>query len=221
MDKYTLVIGYLSKIRVKIMQSKLQELTDKLYADGVQKANHEAKAILEKARKEAEDILSEAKDRAAGIIEDANEKAAEKQRNVDSEIKLASQQAISSLQQKIGNSIAIQVAEPSVKEVFADKSYVQSLILKVVEGWLKTGNFDINVVLSEADKAEMEKFIKNSLATEMNKGLNFETDQSVKAGFKVGPADGSYIISFEEGDFQNFFKSFLRPKTNQLLFEEK
>ncbi len=202
------------------MQSKLQDLTDKLYADGVQKANQEADAILEKARKEADEILSEAKSKASGIIEDANEKAAEKQRNVDSEIKLASQQAISSLQQKIGNSITVQVAEPSIKEVFADKDYVKSLILKVVDGWLKTGNFDINIVLSESDKAEMEKYLKNSLATEMNKGLTFEADQSVKGGFKVGPADGSYIISFEEGDFQNFFKSFLRPRTNQLLFEE-
>ena len=105
--------------------------------------------------------------------------------------------------------------------MFSDKEYVQSLILKVVEGWSKTGNFDINVVLSESDKAEMEKFLKNNLAAEMNKGLSFESDQSVKAGFKVGPADGSYVISFEEGDFQNFFKSFLRPKTNQLLFEEE
>ena len=41
------------------------------------------------------------------------------------------------LYEVITNSIAIQVAEPSVKEVFADKSYVQSLILKVVEGWLR------------------------------------------------------------------------------------
>ncbi len=201
------------------MQSKLQELTDKLYAEGVQKANDEAEAIIEKARNEAGKIVAEANNQATKIVEDANAKAAEMQRNVEAEIKLASQQAISSLQQEIGSSITVQVAEPTLKEVFNNTDYVQALISKVVEGWSKTGNFDINVVLPEADKAEMDKFLKNSLAAEMNKGLSFEYNKGIKAGFKVGPKDGSYVISFAENDFQNFFKSFLRPKTNQLLFE--
>ncbi|TLX75226.1 V-type ATP synthase subunit E [Labilibacter sediminis] len=202
------------------MHSKLQELTDKLYSEGVQKANDEADSILEKAKQEADKIVEEAKKQASKLVDEANQQAAETKRNIEAEIKLASQQAIASLRQEIGNSITVSVAEPTLKEVFGNKEYVQSLIVKVVEGWSKTGNFDINVVLPEADKTEMDKFIKNSLAAEMNKGLTFEYDQSVKAGFKVGPTDGSYVISFTEADFQNFFKSFLRPKTNQLLFEE-
>jgi len=201
------------------MQSKLQELTDKLYAEGVQKATHEAEAIIQKAKKEAEQIVEDAHKKASQLIEEANKQATELKRNVESEIKLASQQAISSLQQKIGNSISVQVSEPVLKEVFNQPQYVNALILKVVEGWTKSGNFDINLVLPESDKQELDKFIKNSLATELNKGLSFEFDKSTKAGFKVGPKDGSYIISFTETDFQNFFKSFLRPKTNQLLFE--
>ncbi len=202
------------------MHSKLQELTDKLYSEGVQKANKEAESILEKAKQEAEKIISEAEQKASLKIEEANKQAAETQRNIEAEIKLTSQQAISSLRQQIGSSITVKTVEPTLKEVFSDKDFVQSLILKVVEGWSKTGNFDINIVLPEADKAELDKKIKNSFASEMNKGLTFDFDASLKAGFKVGPQDGSYVISFTEADFQNFFKSFLRPKTNQLLFEE-
>jgi V/A-type H+-transporting ATPase subunit E len=202
------------------MQSKLQELTDKLYAEGVQKARNEAEEIVKKAREEAEKIVEEAKRIASGLVDEANEKAAEIKRNIEAEIKLASQQAISSLQQKIGNGITVQVVEPAIKEVFNDKAYLQSLILKVVEGWSKTGNFDIMVILPEKDQQEMDQFLTNSLAVEMNKGLTFVYSDSIKSGFKVGPKDGSYVISFTENDFQNFFKSFLRPKTNQLLFEE-
>lgn len=202
------------------MQSKLQELTDKLYSEGVQKANDEADSILEKAKQEAERIIEEAGKQASNIVEDANKKASETKRNIEAEIKMVSQQAISSLRQEIGNSISVKVVEPTLKEVFGNIEYVQSLIVKVVDGWSKTGNFDIDVILSKSSKKEMDKFIKNSLAAEMNKGLSFEYDPSVKAGFKVSPKDGSYVISFTEADFQNFFKSFLRPKTNQLLFEE-
>ncbi len=202
------------------MQSKLQELTDKLYSEGVQKANQEAELIIDKARQEAEKIVSEAKQKAVKQQEEADKQAAETQRNVEAEIKLASQQAIASLRQKIGNSLTVSMVEPTLKEVFTDKKYIQGLISKVVEGWSKTGNFDMNIVLPEADKAEMDKMVKNSFATEINKGLSFEFDAAIKAGFKVGPKDGSYKISFTEADFGNFFKSFLRPKTNQLLFEE-
>ncbi|MGQ1784172.1 V-type ATP synthase subunit E family protein [Saccharicrinis sp. GN24d3] len=202
------------------MQSKLQELTDKLYSEGVQKANEEAESIIDKARQEAEKIVGEAQQKASAAIEEAEKKAAEIQRNIEAEIKLASQQAISSLRQKIGNSITVAVTKPTVNEVFSDKKYVQSLIAKLVEGWTKTGNFDINIVLPESEKTELDKKITKSFAAEMNKGLTFELDSTVKAGFKVGPSDGSYVISFTEGDFQNFFKSFLRSKTNQLLFEE-
>ena len=43
------------------MESKLQELTQKIYQDGIEKANNEAKALLDSAKKEAEQILAEAK----------------------------------------------------------------------------------------------------------------------------------------------------------------
>ncbi|SMO54134.1 V/A-type H+-transporting ATPase subunit E [Saccharicrinis carchari] len=202
------------------MESKLQELTNKLYSEGVEKANKEAESILEKARQEADKIVDDAKQEAEQLMEEAEKQAAETQRNVEAEIKLASQQAIATLRQKIGNSLTVKMVEPAMKAVFSDKEYLQSLISKVVEGWSKSGNFDMNIVLPEKDKAELEKMVKNNFAGEMNKGLNFEFDSAVKSGFKVGPKDGSYKISFTEADFHNFFKSFLRPKTNQLLFEE-
>ncbi|MCK5781464.1 MAG: hypothetical protein KAH10_02665 [Flavobacteriales bacterium] len=202
------------------MESKLQELTDKLYSEGVSKAQEEAKVILEEAKKESNKILSDAKEKAEQLLVQAGSDAKEARKNVDSEIKMASQQAISTLQQQITKSISVDVVKPTLKEVFANKDYIQELIKKVVEGWSKTGNFDINVILPEDKKAEMDKLLKNSLATEMNKGLTFEFDKAVKAGFKVEPKDGSYVISFTENDFQNFFKSFLRPKTNQLLFQD-
>jgi len=43
----------------------------------------------------------------------------------------------------------------------------------------------------------------------------------MKSGFKIGPADESYLISFTDEDFTNFLKGYLRPKTSQLLFEEE
>jgi V/A-type H+-transporting ATPase subunit E len=81
-------------------------------------------------------------------------------------------------------------------------------------------SFDLNVILPEKDKGQMGQFFKNSLAAELNQGLEFSFSQDVKSGFKIGPADGSYIISFTDDDFMNFLKAYMRPKTSQLLFAE-
>ncbi len=43
------------------MQTKLQELTEKIYQEGVNKANEEAEKIINSAKKEADGIVSGAK----------------------------------------------------------------------------------------------------------------------------------------------------------------
>ncbi len=203
------------------MHTKLQELTDKIYNEGIQRANDEAEAILTKAKKEAVEIEAKGNAEADKTIKKAEKKAEEINRNMQSEMKLASSQALSALKQQVSGIITLDVVEPSMKEVFGDIKYLQDVIQTVVKGWIKTGDFDLNVILPVKDQKELEKFFKNSLATEMNKGVEVTFDNSLVSGFKISPKDGSYIISFTEEDFNNFFKSYLRPKTVELLFENK
>ncbi len=203
------------------MHTKLQELTDKIYNEGIQKANDEAEAILAKAKKEAEEIVANGNAEAEKTIKNAEKNAEEINRNMQAEMKLSSAQALSALKQQVSGLITLNVVEPSMKEVFADVKYLQDVIQTVVKGWVKTGDFDLNVILPVNDQKELETFFKNSLATEMNKGVEVTFDGSLVSGFKIGPKDGSYIISFTEEDFNNFFKAYLRPKTVELLFENK
>ena len=49
------------------MQNKLQELTEKLYQEGLVKGKEEGEALLAQARKEAADIVAKAEKKAAAI----------------------------------------------------------------------------------------------------------------------------------------------------------
>ena len=53
------------------MENKLQELTEKLYAEGIDKANQEADEIRRKAEEEADEIKKQAKKEAESIVQDA------------------------------------------------------------------------------------------------------------------------------------------------------
>ena len=202
------------------MQNKLQELTEKIYQEGVQRAKDEAEQIRADAQKQADEILNDARKKAEDIENKASLKSEEIKRNMEAEMKLASNQAISALKQQVSEMVTLGILKPSVSEVFSDKKFLQKLIETVVGGWLKTGQMNMNIILPEKDKEEMEKYFKNSLRAELNKGLKIEYDNQVSSGFKITPEDKSYLISFSDTDFINFFKTFLRPKTIELLFDK-
>jgi V/A-type H+/Na+-transporting ATPase subunit E len=202
------------------MDSKIQQLTEVIFNEGVQKARDEAENILKEANKKAESIEKEARAAAEKLLTEAREKSMELKRHVDSEIKMTVSQAVSSIKQEITSLITMKVLQPSVKEVFSDKEYLKTLISLVVKGWLSKESLDLAIILPESGKAELEKFFQNNLAAELNQGMQVTYAQNVKSGFKIGPADGSYMISFTDDDFINFLKVYLRPKTTQLLFGE-
>lgn len=203
------------------MTSKIQQLTETIYNEGVQKAKEEAEAILKEAKEKATGIEKEAQKEAEKKVDEAEEKAQELKKQVDSEIKMTLNQAVSAIKQEITSLITMKVIQPPVKELFSDKDFLQKLISTVVKGWLEKESFDVKVILPEQNREQLEAYFKNNLADELNKGLEVSFAQNMKSGFKIGPADESYLISFTDEDFTNFLKGYLRPKTSQLLFEEE
>jgi V/A-type H+-transporting ATPase subunit E len=196
------------------MENKLQELTRKIYSEGVEKASQEAAVILENARKQAEEITLKAQRDADAILNTAKQTAADLQRNAESEVRMSSKQAISALRQQITSMITAQVTEAPVKEAISDKEFVGSLISKAIE------NFGGNaaLVLPKADESSLEKYFGSRISSILNKGVSVSFDEKIKGGFKIGPADNSYVISFTDEDFQAFFRSFMRQRTINLLF---
>ncbi len=201
------------------MQSKLQELTDKLYNDGVSKAKDEADSIISEAKSKAETIVNEAREQADQIITDAKKSADEQKTNADSEIKLSAEQAISALKQKITSLVSSAAIDPDTKEAMNDKEFVKKLLETAISNWKSdTEKIELNVLLPEKDQKELEKFYSGKAAGVLAKGVEVNFDDTLEGGFKIGPKDGSFQISFAEKDFGNFFKSYLKPKTAQLLY---
>lgn len=201
------------------MQTKLQELTDKIYQEGVQKARDEADQLLKKAHAEAESILSKANQEAVQIQLGAEKQAAENKRNMESEMKLAASQALNALKQQMAGILTLKVVDPAVDAVFSNPEYVQKLISELVKGFQQKGAIDLRLLLPVSDQDKMNNFVRNSFAAELNQGLEIGFSSKIKAGLKIGPKDGSYLVSFTDEDFKNFLKSYIRTQTAEMLFE--
>ncbi len=203
------------------MSNKLQELTNKIYQEGVAKGNEEAEKLISSAKEEASDIIKNAKKEAEKIVADAEKKATEKLTTTDSEIKLSARQALNSLKQDITNMINGQIVDDSVKASLGEADFVKKIIETTVTNWNqnKEGNIDLSILVSEEQEKEVNTYFSSKAKNLLEKGLEIKSSKTVKSGFQVGPKDGSFKVSFTDNDFANFFKEYLRPKLVELLFE--
>lgn len=200
------------------MQSKLQELTEKIYQEGLEKGNEEAKAIVEAAKKEASDIVDAAKKEASQIVETANKTAEETKKNTESEIALSSKQALNALKQQITDVLNSKVIDEATGKAF-DADFTKKIVETTLKNWGSAQSADLAVLLPADQEKELEAALKKSVKDAIAKGLELNFDASIKSGFQIAPKDGSYKVSFTEEDFGNFFKQYLRPKLVEILFE--
>ena len=202
------------------MQNKLQELTEKIYREGISKGNAEAEAIIEKAKKEAEAILTEAKKESKSILDQARKKSEEIRNNGESELKLSARQSINALKQKIVDLINGESVHAAVKDAFQDNDFIKKILEATLKNWMSSPDkpADLSVLLPEKDAVAVEQYFARSAKTLLDKGLTIKPDTDLNAGFQIIPKDGSYKMSFTDKDFENFFKQYLRPRLMKLLF---
>ncbi len=198
---------------------KIQELTQKIYQDGVEKAKQEEKTILESAHKEAERLLSDARRESERIVGEAERAAGEVKDRLNAEIELAAEQGLSLLRQRVSDLLVDSVLKTATHTTLEDKPFVESLIRTVVEKWdISQTSLDLSIVLPESERTRFEEFFQTRAKALLDKGLEVKFSTRMSGGFVIGPKDNSYKLTFEERDFVEFFKSFLRQRTKEILF---
>jgi V/A-type H+/Na+-transporting ATPase subunit E len=201
------------------MENRLQELTSKIYQEGIAKASAEAEKIIADANKTADELRNNAKKEASQILEKAGKEAQELKKNVESEVKLSARQAISTIKQQITGLVTSKATGESVKEAFKDKDFVKKIIETTIKNWNPGKEvYDLQLLLPKEDEKTLGEYFSKKQVELMKGSLEVKFDDRMDAGFKIGPKDGRFIISFTEEDFENFFRNYLRPRTTQLLY---
>ena len=182
------------------MNTKLQELTEKIYAEGVEKGKNEAAEIVAAAKAEAQRIKEAAEAEARKIVEQANAKAAETTKNTQSELKLYTEQSLNALKTEITNLICDKVASDSVKAATADPKFMQAIIVAITKVWVKEGAVEIE---AKDAKALEDYFIANAKDV-LEKGVKINEVKGMKTDFAIAPANGGYKITFGDNFLQKY-----------------
>lgn len=202
------------------MQNKLQELTDKLYNEGLSKGRQEGEELLARARQEADKIVSDARAQASEIVAEAEKKAAELNSRAGNDVKMASQQAITAVRQQVENTIVTSSVNGPLKDLFSDKEYLKSLINTVVKAFqpaMAEGE-SLEVILPESARKELEGRFENEIRSILGSGVTVRFTKGSSEGFSIGPKDGGYRIGFTDEAFSSLISDYLRPATRKILF---
>ncbi len=203
------------------MEQKIQELTSKIYHEGVEKGEAQAKKLISEAQEKAAALIEEAKTEAEKIVADARQKAAELKRNTEAEIRLGGTQALSSVKQQILDLVSAKVIDGGATAALSDPATMKEFLSIIVQNW-KSGaeTPKLEVLLPAQKQEELRKTFEKGASDLLKKGVTLSFSKSIKSGFRIGPRDGSFKISLTDEDFAEFFKEYLRPRTRAWLFGE-
>lgn len=193
---------------------KIQELTEKLYREGVEKGQAEASRIIEEAKQQASQILAEAREQAQGIEAQAQKKAAELNANTKSELKLYTGQAMSALKSEIANVLTNGVVEKAVADLTDSKDFLGQFAVALASKWAE----DEPIVISSSEAESLKSYFAAHAKALLDKRVTIEKVSGKPTLLSISPADGSYKVNFGKEEFETYFKNFLRPQLVEMLF---
>ena len=200
------------------MHNKLQELTDKLYNEGLSKGKQEGEEILAKAKVQAEEIIAKAKAEAEAVMAAANKAAEDLKTKVQSDLKMAAAQSIAATKKDIETLVVTKMTAEQTAAALTSAEFVKEVILAIAKSFNTEEPVDLEVVLPEKLKKDLEPFVAAELAKALKGNVEATFTKKVAGGFTIGPKDGGYFISFTDETFNALISEYLRPATKKILF---
>jgi len=204
------------------MENRLQDLTEKICQEGIEKGREKAEEIIGEARTKAEKIIESAKDEAQALMAAAKKSAAELTERTEAEVRLAGRQAMRTFKKEIEDIIVSEVIDKDLTAAMNDLENIEYYVREVIKNWHpeKTESPGLELLLPEKRREELEKWFKTEIGKALKKGIRVSFHKKVKGGFQIKSIEGGYRINLTDEDFLEFFKDYLKPRARELLFGE-
>jgi V/A-type H+-transporting ATPase subunit E len=203
------------------MENKLQKLTEQLYEEGLSKGRADAEKLVADAQTKAKAIVAEANAEAEAIVAAAQKQAEDLSKNTMTEISLAGRQAVAKLKSEINGMIVAETASKAVAEATLDAAFVKEMLLAVAKNWngASTDKVSLSALLPADKQATLDSAFAAATKELLAAGVEIAYSKGVKSGFKIGPKEGGYYISFADEDFDALLGEYLREKVSTLLYK--
>lgn len=203
------------------MENKLQQLTQKLYDEGLEKGRSEADKLVAEAKEKAAKIVADARKEAEEILKQAEAKAEDTAKNTETEITLAGKQAVARIKSEISSLIVAKTTSEGVKAATLDAAFLKEMLVAVARNWngASAGKVELKALLPESEQQKLDAAFEKAAKELLAAGIEVGYSKEVKSGFRVSEKAGGYYISFADADIEALISEYLREKVSNMLFK--
>jgi V/A-type H+-transporting ATPase subunit E len=195
------------------METKLENLIEKLKKEGIDEAKKESDRIVKEAKRKAEKALKDAEKKAAAMLDKARQDAAEFQRNGEIAIKQAARDSELAFRSRL-----IEMLDSVFRrEVSASLSpdFVKTMILELMKQWGAGKAFEVTV--HDKDKKQIEKLLFDGVNKALKSSVEILGSDDVTGGFRIGLKDDNVYYDFTDAAIASMYKSYLNPRIREIL----
>lgn len=199
------------------MTQELQQLLDRIRQEGVEKAQGEAKVILDNARQEAAAGAAKAKAEAEALRQAARRDADAFAKRAEQSVRQAARDVLIQVEQDLGACFE-RLLRDEVDQALTDEAALQRWISDAVAAYLKGGAQEIEVALGGAAARQADGLVARLRAAAAKpEGITVSANPAFPNGFTLRLEGGRVEHSFTTGAITAALARLLRPQLAQLL----
>lgn len=131
---------------------------------------------------------------------------------------MAAAQSMAATKQDIERLVVMKMTDKEVGSALSSADFMKEIISSVAKNFNAGEPADLELMLPESLKKELEPFVRKELSAILGSKVNATFSKKINGGFTIGPADGGYFISLTDETFRELISGYLRPATKKLLF---
>lgn len=198
------------------MDNKIQELAEKIYKDGVAKADAEAGQIVANAERSSKAVVEKAEEKAKAIIANATAEAEQIRKQSVTEVKNMVNGAEESLRLKITDLVNSKAVKAAIDETFAKPESLYQVVLEMAKQTLNDNSKGVEITTSDAEA--LESYIRSKAKEVLDNGVTIKEVAGKAANFDISPEGADYKINVSKEAFTKYFTEFMRPRMREILF---
>ncbi len=197
--------------------NNLNSLTEKIYQEGIEKAEEESKKILQRAQKQSEEIVNKARLEADKLLVEATGKADKLAKSTEMELQLKSKQMVNDLKKEIESMLSDRILTHTIEKGFDQIGFLQDAIVEAIKSWEPAKELELTLpkTLEKDLKDKLDASIGNNMSN-----LRITFGDRLKKGFLIINKSEGYELSFSDQEFVELFTPYLSERVRTLLFEK-
>ncbi len=198
------------------MAEELQGLLDRIQKEGVERADTEARQIIDEAKAKAKRLVADAEKEAGALIEKARAESELFLKRSESALHQAARDVILTVGEAVTETLQALVGKQIDKALTTEA--LPGLIHEAVKAYSSaTKAQPIEVLLSESQQAAVRDLFMKQFRDAMKAGLTIKGSRSVLSGFRVSLTDRGIQHDFTGEALTEAIGRLLRPQLAEIV----